>query len=34
VVVIGQHEIMYIDERQPRHRPPPETGEAESDKRG
>jgi len=34
VVVIGQHEIMYIDERQPRNRPAPETGEADSDKRG
>jgi len=34
VVVIGQHEIMYIDERQPRNRQAQETGEPESDKRG
>jgi type II secretory pathway predicted ATPase ExeA len=33
VVVIGQHEIMYIDERQPRNRQAQETGEPEADKR-
>jgi type II secretory pathway predicted ATPase ExeA len=32
VVLVGQHEIMYIDERPPRHRP--ETAEPESAKRG
>jgi len=33
VVVVGQHEIMYMDERQPRNRQPLETAEQESDKR-
>jgi pSer/pThr/pTyr-binding forkhead associated (FHA) protein len=33
VVVVGQHEIMYIDERPPRNRQPLETAEPESDKR-
>jgi type II secretory pathway predicted ATPase ExeA len=34
VVVVGQHEIMYIDEHPPRIRQPLETAEAESEKRG
>jgi type II secretory pathway predicted ATPase ExeA len=34
VVLVGQHEIMYIDERQPRNRPSLETAEPESAKRG
>jgi pSer/pThr/pTyr-binding forkhead associated (FHA) protein len=34
VVVVGQHEIMYIDERQPRTRQALETAEAEPEKRG
>jgi pSer/pThr/pTyr-binding forkhead associated (FHA) protein len=33
VVVIGQHEIMYIDERSPRNRPSLETAEPESERR-
>ena len=33
VVVVGQHEIMYIDERPPRPRQPLETAEPESEKR-
>jgi general secretion pathway protein A len=33
VVVVGQHEIMYIDERAPRNRHSLETAEQESDKR-
>jgi hypothetical protein len=34
VVLVGQHEIMYIDERQPRNRSSLETAEPESAKRG
>jgi general secretion pathway protein A len=33
VVVVGQHEMMYIDERPPRNRPSFETAEPGSDKR-
>jgi general secretion pathway protein A len=34
VVVVGQHEIMYIDERAPRNRHSPDESEADSDKQG
>jgi hypothetical protein len=33
VVVVGQHEIMYIDERPPRNRQSLETAEPDSKKR-
>jgi general secretion pathway protein A len=32
VVVVGQHEIMYIDERAPRNRQSAETAEPKADK--